>query len=293
MAKLKYRSNLLHFERRRNKEAFFNIMSTSHPHPKPLTTLSSQSSSIIPASGFFNPLSKWEEFTEIPDLTLFDIYRQPRTNTTDFSHMVKLPLNVLSSEFHCAVCLGYIKSARIVKECLHRFCDECIDRCIRMGKRECPTCRIHIPSKRSVRPDPGFDQLLKSVYGDVQELELYEEEKTLRLNKEKNMNNVTSESRKLGIRKQSRQQQKKGLVHVTSSEIPPLPLSTSRVGGLEESPLIEFVLRRYPEERKVDRLFKEHIRASRDITVEAIKIFLGKKLSFSPSSHFQVSKEKV
>eukprot|EP00577_Skeletonema_sp_RCC1716_P021108 CAMPEP_0113372710 /NCGR_PEP_ID=MMETSP0013_2-20120614/679_1 /TAXON_ID=2843 ORGANISM="Skeletonema costatum, Strain 1716" /NCGR_SAMPLE_ID=MMETSP0013_2 /ASSEMBLY_ACC=CAM_ASM_000158 /LENGTH=290 /DNA_ID=CAMNT_0000254619 /DNA_START=39 /DNA_END=911 /DNA_ORIENTATION=- /assembly_acc=CAM_ASM_000158 len=234
----------------------------------------------------FNPKSKWEEFIQIPDLTLFDIYREPRTETADLSERVQLPLNVLNSEFHCAVCLGYIKNARCVKECLHRFCDECIDRCIRIGKKECPTCRVHIPSKRSVRPDPAFDKLLQSIYGDVEKVEKYEEEETLRLNKEKNMNNFTDQSRKLGIRQQSKQRKKH--VNVPSSEIPSLPSSTSRVLGLEESPLIEFVLRRYPQESKVDRLIKEHIRTSREITVEALKIFLAKKLSFSPPSHLQI-----
>lgn len=235
----------------------------------------------------FNPRSKWEEFTQIPYLTLFDIHRAPRTETADALKRVKLPLNVLSSEFHCAVCLGYIKNARIVKECLHRFCDECIDRCIRIGKKECPTCRVHIPSKRSVRPDPAFDLLIKSIYGDVEKLEQYEEEETLRVNKEKNMNNFTDQSRKLGIRQQSKQRKKH--VNVPSSETESIPSSPSRVLGLEESPLIDFVLRRYPQESKVDRLIKEHIRTSRDINVETLKIFLAKKLSFSPPSQLQVS----
>ena len=241
-----------------------------------------------PQKAIINPRSKWEEFTQIPDLTLFDIHREPRSETADLSERVQLPLNVLSSEFHCAICLGYIKNARIVKECLHRFCDECIDRCIRIGpKKECPTCRVHIPSKRSVRPDPAFDQLLQSIYGDVEKVEQYEEEKTLRLNKEKNINNFTDQSRKMGIRLQSKQRKKH--VNVPFSETQPLPSSPSRVLGLEESSLIEFVLRRYPQESKVDRLLKEHLCTSRDITVETLKTFLAKKLSFSPSSHLQVS----
>mmetsp|Transcript_17859 Transcript_17859/g.29244 ORF Transcript_17859/g.29244 Transcript_17859/m.29244 type:complete len:288 (-) Transcript_17859:18-881(-) len=239
-----------------------------------------------PQKTSINPRSRWEEFTQIPDLTLFDIYREPRTETADLSERVQLPLNVLSSEFHCAICLGYIKNARLVKECLHRFCDECIDRCIRIGKKECPTCRVHIPSKRSVRPDPAFDQLLQSIYGDVEKVEQYEEEKTLRLNKEKNMNNFTDQSRKLGIRLQSKQRKKH--VHVPLSETQSLPSSPSRVLGLEESSLIEFVLRRYPQESKVDRLIKEHLCTSRDITVDTLKIFLAKKLSFSPPSHLQI-----
>jgi hypothetical protein len=58
--------------------------------------------------------------------------------------------------------------------------------------------------------------------------------------------------------------------------------------GLKESPLIEIVLRRHPQETAVDRLRKEYIRTSIDMTVEVLKIFLGKKLGYSPYTHFQV-----
>ena len=60
------------------------------------------------------------------------------------------------------------------------------------------------------------------------------------------------------------------------------------VVGLQESPLIDFVLRRHPQETVVDRLKREYIRTSQDITVENLKMFLGKKLSYWPHSHFQV-----
>ena len=60
-------------------------------------------------------------------------------------------LQVLGTEFHCPVCLGYIRNTRIVKECMHRFCHDCIEKCLRIGKKQCPQCRIHIPSRRSFR----------------------------------------------------------------------------------------------------------------------------------------------
>jgi E3 ubiquitin-protein ligase RNF1/2 len=49
--------------------------------------------------------------------------------------------------------------------------------------RECPQCRIHIPSRRSLRPDVNFDNLIKSIYGDIEKLEKYEEEEVARANK--------------------------------------------------------------------------------------------------------------
>lgn len=60
------------------------------------------------------------------------------------------------------------------------------------------------------------------------------------------------------------------------------------VVGLQESPLIDFVLRRHPQETLVDRLKREYIRTSQDMTISNLKVFLGKKLSYEPHSHFQV-----
>ena len=60
-------------------------------------------------------------------------------------------------------------------ECLHRFCSSCIEKCIRVGKKECPSCRIHIPSRRSLRPDPKFDTLVETIYGNVTQREEVEE----------------------------------------------------------------------------------------------------------------------
>ena len=79
------------------------------------------------------------------------------------------------------------------------------------------------------------------------------------------------------------------------SSIPPIGVlgesshpPAKSVMGIKESPLIEFILRRHPQETVVDRLKKEYIRTSQDMTVERLKIFLGKKLGHSPYSDFQV-----
>lgn len=63
--------------------------------------------------------------------------------------------------------------------------------------------------------------------------------------------------------------------------------STSII-GLKESTLIDFILRRHPQEILVDRLKREYIRTSHDMTVENLKVFLGKKLGYCQYPHFQV-----
>ncbi len=122
----------------------------------------------------FNPISKWQEYEEFPGLTLFDIHRAPRREDLDTDAVVTIKLKMcvcnedafvgclisshlttikktLAPEFQCPVCLGYIKTTRIVKECLHRFCNECIEKCLRSGMKHCPQCRMYIPSRRSLR----------------------------------------------------------------------------------------------------------------------------------------------
>lgn len=58
--------------------------------------------------------------------------------------------------------------------------------------------------------------------------------------------------------------------------------------GLRESPLIDIILRRHPQETVVERLNREFIRTSKDMTISILKQFLGKKLSYQPYTHFQV-----
>ncbi|XP_039056726.1 putative E3 ubiquitin-protein ligase RING1a isoform X2 [Hibiscus syriacus] len=76
-----------------------------------------------------------------------------------------------------------IKKTRTVMECLHRFCRECIDKSMRLGNNECPACRTHCASRRSLRDDPNYDALIAALYQDIdkyeeEELAFHEEERT-------------------------------------------------------------------------------------------------------------------
>merc|ERR1719379_2854817 len=73
----------------------------------------------------------------------------------------------LKSETECMICRDVIVNAVCSKECLHRFCKHCIEACLRKTNLECPVCRKHLRSKRSFCPDPAFDALLATLYGDV------------------------------------------------------------------------------------------------------------------------------
>eukprot|EP00304_Pavlova_gyrans_P010588 CAMPEP_0206054832 /NCGR_PEP_ID=MMETSP1466-20131121/38955_1 /ASSEMBLY_ACC=CAM_ASM_001126 /TAXON_ID=44452 /ORGANISM="Pavlova gyrans, Strain CCMP608" /LENGTH=87 /DNA_ID=CAMNT_0053430053 /DNA_START=20 /DNA_END=281 /DNA_ORIENTATION=+ len=50
---------------------------------------------------------------------------------------------------------------------------ECMERCLRQGKKECPSCRRHVATRRSLRRDANFDAIIHALFPD---LDLYERE---------------------------------------------------------------------------------------------------------------------
>ncbi|CAM8918536.1 unnamed protein product [Rhodiola kirilowii] len=99
----------------------------------------------------------------------------------EISELVDVNLLETRKEVQCPICLGIIRKTRTVMECLHRFCRECIDKSMRLGNNECPACRTHCASRRSLRDDPIFDTLISILYPDIdkhekEELAFHEEE---------------------------------------------------------------------------------------------------------------------
>ncbi|KAF5195485.1 Ring finger protein [Thalictrum thalictroides] len=75
-----------------------------------------------------------------------------------------------------------MRQTHAVKECLHRFCKECIDKSMRVVNRECPACRKHLPSKRTLRKDTRYDRIIQEFYPNINddnygEMDLDEEER--------------------------------------------------------------------------------------------------------------------
>lgn len=101
---------------------------------------------------------------------------------SDDDEFVYVKLAELRKEVQCPICLGIIRKTRTVMECLHRFCRECIDKSMRLGNNECPACRAHCASRRSLRDDPNYDALIAVLYPDIdkyeaEEFAFHEEEK--------------------------------------------------------------------------------------------------------------------
>ncbi|PON34838.1 TNF receptor-associated factor [Parasponia andersonii] len=110
----------------------------------------------------------------------------PSSSSQPKPEFVFVELPDIRRDVQCPICLGIIKKTRTVMECLHRFCRECIDKSMRMGNNECPACRTHCASRRSLRDDPNYDNLIALLYPDIekyeeefsQELAFHEEERT-------------------------------------------------------------------------------------------------------------------
>ncbi|GAV80583.1 zf-C3HC4_2 domain-containing protein [Cephalotus follicularis] len=104
-------------------------------------------------------------------------------DTGEKPEFVFVELPDIRKDVQCPICLGIIKKTRTVMECLHRFCRECIDKSMRLGNNECPACRTHCASRRSLRDDPNYDALISALYPDIhkyeeEELAFHEEERT-------------------------------------------------------------------------------------------------------------------
>ena len=96
---------------------------------------------------------------------------------------MKIDRNAFKNDFKCPICLDIIQEAVVIPECFHRFCKTCLERALEIGNHECPNCRIHTTSKRSLRKDTHFDSLIQLIYPDLEvckQQEIIEEQSIIR-----------------------------------------------------------------------------------------------------------------
>uniref|UniRef100_A0A4W4E4P0 RING-type E3 ubiquitin transferase n=1 Tax=Electrophorus electricus TaxID=8005 RepID=A0A4W4E4P0_ELEEL len=108
------------------------------------------------------------------ELSLYELHRTPQEAIMDGTEIAVSPRS-LHSELMCPICLDMLKNTMTTKECLHRFCSECIVTALRSGNKECPTCRKKLVSKRSLRRDPNFDALISKIYPSRDEYEAHQD----------------------------------------------------------------------------------------------------------------------
>lgn len=135
------------------------------------------------------------------ELSLYELHRAPQEVITDNTEIAVSPRS-LHSELMCPICLDMLKNTMTTKECLHRFCSDCIITALRSGNKECPTCRKKLVSKRSLRPDPNFDMLIAKIYPSRDEYEAHQERVLANLSKTHNQSALLN-SIEEGIKVQS------------------------------------------------------------------------------------------
>lgn len=119
------------------------------------------------------------------ELTPYELQRTPQEVVTDNTEIAVSPRS-LHSELMCPICLDMLRTTMTTKECLHRFCQECITTALRSGNKECPTCRKKLVSRRSLRPDPNFDALISKIYPSRDEYEEHQQKVLERITKHHN-----------------------------------------------------------------------------------------------------------
>jgi hypothetical protein len=140
---------------------------------------------------------------------------------------------------------------------------------------------------------------MKKMFGDVDALENREAKQNEDWNKNNNMNYASVQKRQFEISRQARLRKEGhgktgGNTNISNDadEKSSLPSRILMRGGiiknLEDSKLVDFILRRHPREKHVERLHRECIRTSEELTIGHLKKFLGMKLSYKPYYHFQI-----
>ena len=74
------------------------------------------------------------------ELSRYELNRKPQELILDATE-IKVQRKALNALLMCPICLDILRGTMTTKECLHRFCQECITTALRSGNKECPTCR--------------------------------------------------------------------------------------------------------------------------------------------------------
>ncbi|EZG86205.1 ring finger protein [Gregarina niphandrodes] len=109
---------------------------------------------------------------------LFDIYRpvrDPKYVASELGDSVLcLSHTEILKDLSCYLCKGLCKEAMTVKECCHRFCNDCIQKWLRSGKQTCPQCVCKIPSRRVLRADKNMDLIIQRLFPDLEPLQHFD-----------------------------------------------------------------------------------------------------------------------
>eukprot|EP00457_Paulinella_chromatophora_P014167 gb/GEZN01014556.1/.p1 GENE.gb/GEZN01014556.1/~~gb/GEZN01014556.1/.p1 ORF type:complete len:264 (+),score=42.36 gb/GEZN01014556.1/:142-933(+) len=171
----------------------------------------------------------------------------------------------------CAVCWSTIDKCTTTMECLHRFCEECIETTLRQGQKKCPVCVTPCPSRRNLRADKNFDLIIRSIITDRSK----EEEQRDLLVQQK----IKSRDHKAfaeNLEKAASQQEQIAKKRRTTSTVPMRAPPPKKSIKPEK---ILFSMKLHPNCPTHYNLARPYLRTSRSITVGVLLQYLARKFS--------------
>lgn len=242
-------------------------------------------------------------------LLLYDLYRKPRTPVTDAS-TTSIQIRNLNVELTCPICLGILRETMTVMECLHRFCSGCISKCLRLGKKECPACRVKCASRRHMRPDTTMDGIIAAMYPNLEEYEANEDSLLEQITQNIIHKGTLGSSIEQGKRRQAMAKSNSRNLPAMTSPKPQKktpakkrPKNDYSDEDEEESspepqpkraavpkPLpspadeVTFAMMPHASERILSELQAKFLKTSKHITMRHLSKFLGKKFNVDPES---------
>eukprot|EP00948_MAST-09A_sp_MAST-9A-sp1_P002260 g2260.t1 len=129
--------------------------------------------------------------------------------------------DIFNEEFRCPICMELMKDPVVVRKCMHRFCNACIQKYLRSGldTKECPTCRIPVGSRRMLQKDENFNALIHAIFPDPEKFEAEQMKVIIKINREQSMNAAfqASQRRKAEFQKQTSKKRKLRASFLSSS----------------------------------------------------------------------------
>ncbi|GJQ15235.1 hypothetical protein GpartN1_g7026.t1 [Galdieria partita] len=75
----------------------------------------------------------------------------------------KVPESLAKSFMTCPLCKDFLKKVTTVTVCLHRFCESCIKKYLKVISMKCPVCGIRLSSLRQLRTDVEYGRLVEEL----------------------------------------------------------------------------------------------------------------------------------
>ncbi|OZC09227.1 zinc finger, C3HC4 type [Onchocerca flexuosa] len=95
----------------------------------------------------------------LPQSTSYDKSRKPHALRTGVDTK-SIQFDWISKELECGICEKTIQNTMVVRNCMHRFCADCILQRIHTGARKCPSCHKVLPKKAPLKSDANFDAII-------------------------------------------------------------------------------------------------------------------------------------